>query len=323
MRRGIIAIAVLSMGSLVGSVGCSSPEPTVTTQLEFDLTVNADRAQFKEQGLAYQGSVGPYAVYKVTAANPSLIGPYIKVDQAVGYAMLCGATHYFTQSLQVAQIANMHLLGGHTGNIPLVVTAQNPLLEGACTQAKDSYGNPIPPGTTGSGSTGAGTTGSGNTGAGNTGSGTNTGGTAGGTTGTPGAGGTGGVPCTNPDGCGTTGSGTTTGTAGSGTTGSGTAGGGTTTGTPTGTGTGTVPCTSPDGCNPDSTSGTGAPIFTNPTLSNDPLIQSLTVNFGANPPQVGSTVLLRRVALSGARVHNLSHLIPNICCQGAQCSLQQ
>jgi hypothetical protein len=36
---------------------------------------------------------------------------------------------------------------------------------------------------------------------------------------------------------------------------------------------------------------------------------------------VGSTVLLRRVALAGAQQHNGSHVIPRICCKSGQCSL--
>jgi hypothetical protein len=344
MKRGIIAVAVLTMG---GMVGCqpSMPDPNSTVaQLEFDLTVNEDRARFVEDGLAYQGSVGPYAVYKVTAENPRLIGPYIQVTTKVGYAMLCGATHYFTPALQAASLATLHLHGGQSGLVPLVQTDQMPSDEGGCTQPKDTFGNPIPDGGAGDNPGGGGTPGTGGgtpgTGGGTPGTGGGTPGTGGGTPGTgggtPGGGGTNpGTPgggttgCDNPDGCGTG-----TGTPGGGGTNPGT---GTGTGTP-GTGggganggaggTGGVPCTNPDpaGCNPSGSTGTGgagsgANAGGGSTgTSSDPVIQRLNITF-SNPPKVGSTVLLRRVALTGARQHNQSHIIPNICCKSGQCSL--
>jgi hypothetical protein len=40
------------------------------------------------------------------------------------------------------------------------------------------------------------------------------------------------------------------------------------------------------------------------------------------PPPMGSTVLVRRVALTAARQHNGSHVEPNICCHDNVCSLQ-
>jgi hypothetical protein len=56
------------------------------------------------------------------------------------------------------------------------------------------------------------------------------------------------------------------------------------------------------------------------TGGNLPVVQSLQVKF--NPaPEPGSTVLIRRVALTGARQHNGSHVIPNICCKGGECTL--
>ena len=40
------------------------------------------------------------------------------------------------------------------------------------------------------------------------------------------------------------------------------------------------------------------------------------------PPPMGSTVLLRRIALTAAQQHNGSHVEPNICCTGDTCTLQ-
>jgi hypothetical protein len=37
---------------------------------------------------------------------------------------------------------------------------------------------------------------------------------------------------------------------------------------------------------------------------------------------MGSTVLVRRVALTAAQQHNGSHVEPNICCTNDVCSLQ-
>ncbi len=325
MNRGMLVVALMAMGAMVGCQS-SMPDPNSTVnQIEFDLTVNEDRGRFIEDGLTYQGSVGPYAVYKVTGANPRLVGPNIQVTQKVGYAMLCGATHYFAAPSLSAIAVNattMHLSGGESGLVPLVETEQAPSDEGGCTPPKDTFGNPLPDGGTPGGGGGGGATPGG-------GGGTPTGGGGGADPG----GGTGGTaPCTNPDGCGT---GTGTGTGGGGGanpgggtgtgTGTGTGGGG---GNPGGTGTGGVPCTNPDpaGCNPTGgtggTGGTGSAGSggTGVDTSNDPVIQRLNVTF-SNAPKIGSTVLLRRVALTGARQHNDSHIIPNICCAKGQCSL--
>jgi hypothetical protein len=46
------------------------------------------------------------------------------------------------------------------------------------------------------------------------------------------------------------------------------------------------------------------------------------INIGITPaPPVGSTVLVRRVAVTGEREHNQSHVIPDICCDGDTCGL--
>jgi hypothetical protein len=446
MNRSIL-FALLGCGGLVTGCQNSGVDTTPTAQLEYNLTVAADRARFLEQDIAYQGSVGPYAVYKVTGDNPQLVGPYIQVQQHVGYAMLCGASHYFIPQQNITTAVKMSLLGGESGLVPLVEAGQMPTGDGSCSQPQDQFGNPLPPGlsgpsggagtnTGGAGGTGgtggtaggAGGTGTGGTGCTNpdgcgTGTGTTggTGGTAGGTGGTTGgtggtAGGAGGTGsgqtgCTNPDGCGT-GTGTTGGTGGSGAgaggtsgsgaggaagagssgggywtcdnpdpvfgclpgsgtyvppgggaggvaggaggtgagqtgctnpdgcgTGTGTTGGtggtaggtggttggtGGTGGTAGGTGSGSTGCTNPDGCGTGTggTTGSGGTSGSGSTgTTSDPVIQRLNVSFGTTHPAIGSTILIRRVALTGARQHNDSHIIPPICCTGGSCSL--
>lgn len=301
MTRGFWALALIGVGTLaISVVGCDTGPNQVLDQLEYDLTVNADRARFVEDGLTYQGTVGPYAVYKVTSDHPRLLGPYVRVTQQVGYAMLCGATHFFID--RQVENATLKLLGGHTGDVTYVATDQQPAPEGGCTPPQDTFGNPIPDGGApdmpsftppgDNGGTGTGTTGTGTTGTGTTGTGTT--------------------------GTGTMGSGTTGSTGGTGTSGG-------TAGTPTGSGTGTsgvgcvdTPCT---GSGSSSSGGgvVGSPSFGSDTTS-DPAIQRLNITFD-HPPPIGSTVLLRRVALTGQRQHNGSHIIPSICCSHGQCSL--
>jgi hypothetical protein len=215
------------------SAGGSATPPTAQT--EFDLTVDADRALFQEQGLAFAGSVGPFAVYRVTAAEPALLGPNVAPETHVGYAMLCGATKYFTPLGAAAPTAFMKLHGGADGNLPLVETDQEAASEGECAPPKDTFGNPLPDG--------------------------------------------GQTPPGGPDDLGPT----------------------------------TPPVFNPPGDGADLSL-----VFNSPE---QPVVQSLHVKF--NPaPNVGSTVLIRRVALTGARQHNGSHVIPSICCKSdSSCAL--
>lgn len=314
MNRTLLVVALLGLGGVVGCQG-SMPDPLsnqALAQVEFDLTVTDDRAKFREDGLQFQGSVGPYAVYKVTSANPQLIGPYIRVTKDVGFAMLCGAKNYFAASRLTAQSV-IALKGGRSGNIQLVASMQDPATDGDCASPTDVFGKPLPDGgvpagsgdptggggtTTGGDPTGGGTTGGDPTGGGTTG----TGGTG---TGTTGGGTTGG---TDPTGGGTTGGTDPTGTGG-GTTGSG--------GTAGGTGDGCI-----EGCGGLGGTGATAGSGTSGTgITDDPMIQRLNVSFN-KAPLIGATVLLRRVALTGARIHNDSHIIPAICCRAGQCSLK-
>jgi hypothetical protein len=301
MNRTWLAVAFLG-----GFAGCNGgPSTSVPLQqLEYDLTVKADRDRFIESDMTYQGSVGPYAIYKITGNDPRLIGPAVQYGRGkAGYAMLCGATQYFKAPTALASQAIVSLYGGGRGTLRLVSSKTEATSDGQCVPPKDVFGNPVPdpPGGGGGGSGGGGTAGGGGTGTGGgTGGGTGTG-TGGGTgTGTPGSPGGG------------------TGTPGN-------PGGGTgVPGNPTGDpGTG-VNDDCIEGCGglggPTGASGSTGTVGDPPASTDDVLIQNLNVAFERAPNQ-GSYVLLRRVALTGARIHNDSHIIPKICCNNGKCAL--
>jgi len=233
------------MGALLGSGaiavgGCGSGAPSshvIEAQVDYNMVVADDRAKFREEDMKYLGSVGPYAVYKITGTSPRLVGPYVQAPTGYGYAMACGATHYFSaESTALSPTAAMQLRGGLSGNTVLVTAPQMPQDQGGCTTPQDTFGSPVPDG------------------------------------------GTGGTDCTNPDGCNNPG-----GTASGGDPGSG--------------------ATPGDG----DSGNTGVHQI------------GLTMQ---PPPPMGSTVLVRRVALTAAQQHNGSHVEPNICCANDVCSLQ-
>ena len=228
--------ARMILGALAAlAAGCDASNPHVTAQTEFDLTVNEDRAQFLEQGLEFRGTVGPFAVYHVTAADPALIGPYVAPQRTVGYAMLCGATKYFVPDGADGATARMALHGGRSGAVELVAADQLAGHSGDCAPPKDTFGNPLPDGGDSSDDLGP----------------------------------------TMP------------------------------------------PMFNPPGSEPDMSL-----VFIPPGSEGGsaPVVQSLQIHFDPAPAP-GSTVLVRRVALTNERQHNGSHVIPNICCAGGACTL--
>ena len=263
---GALAVAgALAVGGCGSGLGAPSSD-VVEAQVEYNMVVADDRAKFREQDLKYLGSVGPYAVYKITGTQPRLIGPYVKAPTSYGYAMACGATNYFSaQSTALSPAAKLQLRGGLAGNTVLVDVPQMPQDQGGCTTPQDTFGSPVPDGGSG--------------GAGGSGGGGGNGGTGGGDPGD----GSGGTGCTSPEGgCGTPGGG------GSGGGGGGDSGGGAIPGDGSGGSTG---------------------------------VQQIGLTMQP-PPPMGSTVLVRRVALTAAQQHNGSHVEPNICCANDVCSLQ-
>jgi hypothetical protein len=221
--------ALLASGA-VAVAGCSSglgapSSNVVEAQVDYNMVVADDRAKFRAEDLAYEGSVGPYAVYKVTGASPKLIGPYVKAPAGFHYAMACGATHYFSAvNAALAPSVGLQFHGGRLGQEVLVDAPQAPQDDGGCTTPQDSFGTPLPDGGDGSG-------GSGGAGGGNIG-------------GTPGDG-----------------------------------------------------------------------------EGGDTGVQQIGITVTPTPP-TGSTVLIRRVAITDYQQHNGSHVEPNICCTGDNCTIQ-
>jgi hypothetical protein len=115
-------------GTLVGCSGGGA-------QHEFDFTKASDRAQWQAEGLAYQGSVGPYAVYKVTAATQRLVGPSLAVGG--GAVALAGAQNYFVAPKTVASAARVSL---RSGSIVLVDATVTPMSDGQCTTGTTTTG---------------------------------------------------------------------------------------------------------------------------------------------------------------------------------------
>jgi hypothetical protein len=224
MRKVFLGAALASSAVAIGGCGSGLGAPSsdvVQAQVEYNMVVADDRAKFREEGMSYLGSVGPYAVYKITGTSPKLVGPYIKAPSSYGFAMACGAAHYFsTATTALSPSAGMQLRGGRAGTTVLVDVPQAPQDQGGCTTPKDTFGNPVPDGGSG------------------------------------GAGGSGGGGATPGDGD-----------------------------------------------------------------SGDTGVQQIGLTMNP-PPPMGSTVLVRRVALTAAREHNGSHVEPNICCTDNECSLQ-
>lgn len=218
MRTGLLCL-LLSAG---GCSGLGAPSSSVVeAQVEYNMVVADDRGKFREEDMSYLGSVGPYAVYKITGPSPKLVGPNVKAPSSFGYAMACGATHYFSASnTAFSPSAGLQLRGGRAGMTVLVDVPQLPQEQGGCTTPQDTFGNPTPDGGTGAG------------------------GSSGGGGATPGDG-----------------------------------------------------------------------------DSGDTGVQQIGLTVSP-PPPMGSTVLVRRVAITAAREHNGSHVEPNICCANNICALQ-
>jgi hypothetical protein len=52
-----------------------------------------------------------------------------------------------------------------------------------------------------------------------------------------------------------------------------------------------------------------------------PVLKSASINVQISDSTIGALVLLRRVAVGIEEQHNNSHVLPDICCDGAQCDL--
>ena len=132
-----MALAFLGVGSVAGCLGGSSAP--ATKQLDYDLTIETDRAQWKTEGLEYQGSVGPYAVYRVTADHQRLVGPRVIMPAGTSVATLQWAKNYFIASGGVASPATLTL---RSGQVMLCQGTQPPAMDGQCTPPSDQTGSP-------------------------------------------------------------------------------------------------------------------------------------------------------------------------------------
>jgi hypothetical protein len=141
-RRGAAVLGALAL-ALVGctaDIDSGASDLIVTTQVRFDFTVVADRALFAEHGLEHRGSVGPYAVYEVTAEDARLEGPRVRFDRtAHGLIMLCGANGYFAPEGSSAEPTSLTLLGGAEGEDELTQSRVQALTYDDCSEPEDAF----------------------------------------------------------------------------------------------------------------------------------------------------------------------------------------
>jgi hypothetical protein len=112
--------------------GCGQESPR--GQQQFDLTSKADRVHFRGEGLAYQGVVGPYAVFRVTGVRPRLVGPRVGTPDA---AALLAAKSYFTTA-SGAPTAQLVMRRNHVRLLaaPLSVAHEGDCVEGETPESE-------------------------------------------------------------------------------------------------------------------------------------------------------------------------------------------
>ena len=207
MMLGGGLFGVTALGGAV--VGCSSGGVV----RDYDFTNAGDRAEWTAEGLSYQGSVGPYAVYRVTASKQRLVGPSVRASEA-GVVALASAQNYFVPPKTAAASVRLSL---GVGGVVLLDATQTPMTDGQCSPGTTTtgggggsgggggggeggggsadmsgWGDPCGGGHGGGGSGGNGGGGSGGYGGGSGGSGGYGGGSSGGGYGSGGSGGSGG-----------------------------------------------------------------------------------------------------------------------------------
>jgi len=143
------ALRAMLLGVLAMTAACAqhveqTPADTsrdVTTQREFDFTLLADRNAFVEHDLAFKTTVGPYGVYEVTGPLPWLDGPLVALPDHGGWSLICGATHFFSNE-KSAEAVSLKLWDSNGLGALIEGSPTGPVPFGACTDAKDDYGNP-------------------------------------------------------------------------------------------------------------------------------------------------------------------------------------
>lgn len=143
----LLATSLLLVPLLLASCNAEvsrSGEDLVVDQTSFDFTVVADRALFRQEGLEYFGTVGPYAIYEVTGEDPRLVGPRVRFDSAArGLVMLCGASGYFGE--EGSGDVEMKLYGGEDGDEELAGARVEALtVDEGCSQADDRFTDRVP-----------------------------------------------------------------------------------------------------------------------------------------------------------------------------------
>src|SRR5438477_1403221 len=134
MERALGLCCAVILGGCEGIVGDRDLGADPAAYQGFDLTNDADRGQFIPTDLEYSGSVGPYAMYIVTGPAPRLDGPVIRF--AGGYAVLRGASTYFTPSMHAPEV-NVSLAGVATAEAQLPSLSQIAVRGTGCATVKD------------------------------------------------------------------------------------------------------------------------------------------------------------------------------------------
>ncbi len=139
-----LATTLMLLLAACGTSETSDPGP-VLVQSQFDLTAVMDRAYFEERDLAFVDTLGPYAMFEVTGPAPALLGPRVEFwgTEDGGFAMLCGAHHYFAQDTEAAGV-QAQLLGGPNGDQP-IVTFRQTLIQDGCTGPREDLAVRMPP----------------------------------------------------------------------------------------------------------------------------------------------------------------------------------
>ncbi len=343
-------LAMMLVGGLF-LVGCSNGGG----QRVFDFTSASDRAAWSAEGLSYQGSIGPYAVYKVTSATQRLVGPSVRVGS--GIVALASAQNYFVAPRTPAPSVRLALVAG---GATLLDATETPMDDGQCSPGTTTtsggdlgsgggasadmsgWGNPCGSGGHGGGGGGGGGHGSGGSGGygGGGSGGDGGGGGSGGYGGGGGSGGSYGNPGNLPDGgwntpgcptdMGSSGGGGNGGSGGGGSGGNGGGGGSGGTGGSGGSGGsgGQYGGSGGNGGGGDSGGsggGTGSAGSSGGTggagsgNSGGPVIFSTPVSITfPSPAPVGSIILIQRVTLGGGAPNDTPP--PPVCCTGSNCT---
>jgi hypothetical protein len=120
--------------------------PAVRT-FDLDLSVAEDRARVEPRDLRFVEATGPYAVYEVTGPAPRLIGPNIITPTSPTWAMLCTASAFFAPRRDVRIRPELHLARESAPEDRWVSMPLAQAAVGACTNAKDAYGQRVHPST--------------------------------------------------------------------------------------------------------------------------------------------------------------------------------